>query len=732
MIRDIYMKKCASYDANGITIENCDKVNFIYGHNGSGKSTISKFIANPKDEKYADCSIVETGVSDTEFLVYNKDFRDKNIQATDMPGVFTIGETTAEQLDKLKELEDNLKKREKEKGDYVDVLKSKQDEKNSVKEEYTEIAWKQVLKKNEELKEAFTGFRGTMATFLQKLREEYKLYKTPKYSREEIMLKATTLFGNKPEEMNKINAPDFSKLSMIEADDIWKSVIVGNTDVDIAGLISSLNMSDWVKAGQKYVKENDICPFCQKPTIDSNLREQFEKYFSGDFELKTQKVADNMEIYSNYSSALLVQLNDIFNMICASSVKLDTISFEINIKSFETLIKDNIALIETKKTEPSRVIKLASSSSITNEINTFIESYNQRVDEHNRLVLSFKEEKKDLINQVWKLVIFENKDMIDNYESKISNLDKVIENITEKIKVSGDLIETIKNDIIIENKNITSVQPTVDAINIALHTYGFNGFSIVASPENPNRYQIMRPNGIIATETLSEGEETFISFLYYVHMTKGGLSAESATKKKVLVIDDPICSLDSSILYVVSSLVRELMYKAKKGINNIEQIFVLTHNVYFHKEISFIEGKRKEEKKTKFWMLHKKDEITSCKAYEYENPITTTYALLWKEVKENENISNVSLQNAMRRILENFFGTIGNEKSENIFEHFETPEEKSICRSLFSWANDGSHMIADDFEFSENTDAPDKYRKIFKDIFYKTNNQYHYDAMMEQ
>ena len=127
--------------------------------------------------------------------------------------------------------------------------------------------------------------------------------------------------------------------------------------------------------------------------------------------------------------------------------------------------------------------------------------------------------------------------------------------------------------------------------------------------------------------------------------------------------------------------------------------------------ISFIDGRAKEDKKTKFWMLKKKNEVTFCTAFERNNPIKTTYALLWSEVKENSDISSVSLQNAMRRILENFFGTLGNANSATILQYFETTEEKAICRSLFSWANDGSHSIPDDLEFSENTDAPEKYRK---------------------
>lgn len=292
-------------------------------------------------------------------------------------------------------------------------------------------------------------------------------------------------------------------------------------------------------------------------------------------------------------------------------------------------------------------------------------------------------------------------------------------------------IVDLGNQIVAESKNVTSVQPTVDAINRALKAYGFNGFSIIASTEHPNQYQIKRPDGKIATDSLSEGEETFISFLYFVYMTRGGLDVNNIDKHKILVIDDPICSLDSSILYVVSSLVRELIDCAKGGIYNIDQVFVLTHNVYFHKEISFKDGRNQIDKKMSFWSLRKKREVTTVTAYNNTNPITTTYALLWKEIKESDSISNVSLQNAMRRILENFFGTLGNANSTDILKYFESPEEKSICKSLFSWSNDGSHSIPDDLEFSEDNDSSEKYRKVFKDIFYNTHNQYHYDRMME-
>ena len=733
MITNITMKNYASYDSDGVKLEDCDKINFIYGHNGSGKSTISNYLSDRTVARYNDCCIeFENGI-ETDVLVYNKAFREKNLQSTDMPGVFTLGEASAEQLAKLEELKKGLKEREKEYQDSLTMLEAKNGEWQSLSAEYEKNVWEQIFQKNDpNFKEAFTGYRSKKVVFVKKISDEYRAYRNSNLDRRSIEEKATTIFGDKPESLEEIAIPTFSIANDIEFDTIWGEVIVGNSDVDIAKLITSLNMLDWVKAGQKYIGEGDVCPFCQKHTIDFDLKQQFENYFNGEFEQKTSRIKDLKDNYSNYIQIVSQKLQEILSYIKKATIPYDVAELEIKINAYISTLKENLSVFETKIKEPSRVFTCSLTNGLADEINSYIENYNKKVKEHNEVVENYKEERSKLIQEVWTLLIQENKTILDQYNSKFLGLSKAISGINEKIKKSDEIIKALKVQIIEENKNVTSVQPTVDAINRSLQAYGFNSFRIVPSPEDDKRYQIMRPNGSIASETLSEGEETFISFLYYVYMTKGGLTTEDAAKHKILVIDDPICSLDSSILYVVSSMVRDLIDDVKNGRNNLDQIFVLTHNVYFHKEVSFIDGRQKEEKNTSFWMLRKKDEVTSCIAYKKKNPISTTYAMLWKEVKENDSISSVSLQNAMRRILENFFGTLGNANSSTILKHFETPEEKSICRSLFSWSNDGSHTIPDDLEFSENTDAPDKYRKIFKDIFYKTNNQYHYDTMMDQ
>src|SRR5690606_32706535 len=110
-------------------------------------------------------------------------------------------------------------------------------------------------------------------------------------------------------------------------------------------------------------------------------------------------------------------------------------------------------------------------------------------------------------------------------------------------------------------------------------SYGYTNFEIVPSPHDKNQYQILREDGTIAESTLSEGEVTFITFLYFLQLAKGGVSEDSISEERVLIVDDPICSLDSNVLFVVSSLLKQIIKSIRSNEGNIKQIIVLTHNV---------------------------------------------------------------------------------------------------------------------------------------------------------
>ena len=100
MIKSIKLKDCATYPSVGVSIENCQKVNFFYGPNGSGKSTISNFLHNPADSQYSECEIQWENDIAADVVVYNREFRVKNLKEN-IAGVFTLGQATIEDIQAL-------------------------------------------------------------------------------------------------------------------------------------------------------------------------------------------------------------------------------------------------------------------------------------------------------------------------------------------------------------------------------------------------------------------------------------------------------------------------------------------------------------------------------------------------------------------------------------------------------------------------------------------------------
>ncbi|MEZ1875797.1 AAA family ATPase, partial [Pseudomonas aeruginosa] len=82
----------------------------------------------------------------------------------------------------------------------------------------------------------------------------------------------------------------------------------------------------------------------------------------------------------------------------------------------------------------------------------------------------------------------------------------------------------------------TSIQPTIDAINTLLASFGFHGFSL-AKADSGTAYVLRRPDGMDAKETLSEGERTFVTFLYFYHLLKGSDSESGVTTDRIVVFD---------------------------------------------------------------------------------------------------------------------------------------------------------------------------------------------------
>lgn len=76
----ITMNNVASYK-NPAILESDKKVTLIYGHNGTGKSTLSNYLYEPNDIKFRACS--NDGFADTHVYVYNSKFVRENFYEID-------------------------------------------------------------------------------------------------------------------------------------------------------------------------------------------------------------------------------------------------------------------------------------------------------------------------------------------------------------------------------------------------------------------------------------------------------------------------------------------------------------------------------------------------------------------------------------------------------------------------------------------------------------------------
>ena len=404
--------------------------------------------------------------------------------------------------------------------------------------------------------------------------------------------------------------------------------------------------------------------------------------------------------------------------------------FSEKIQLLDEVYKRNLAGIAEKKREPGKLVAIKYTSDIIAVLIAMVSVANKSIAEHNQMVANFRSEYKKLVDDVWDYFLDQQDALISGYISDDRASAKALDGMQKKLISLKTELDQLKQEIAEAGRNVTSVQPTVDEINRSLAAYGFNNFYIAPSTQNANMYQIKRLDGTLVSNTLSEGEETFITFLYYLQLAKGSVNAATVSNRKILIIDDPICSLDSTILYVVSAMVKELIKEVKTGESNIEQIFILTHNIFFHKEASFVNGRTTTETTVNYWIIRKNENKSTITAYGQENPISTTYELLWKELKSSSQISLISMQNTMRRIIENYFSMLGNNKEDFVINSFATVEDQVICRSLFHWINDGSHSIPDDLYYSVHSASPEKYQEIFKKVFEVTGHLAHYNMMM--
>lgn len=723
MIKKIMIQETPPYLKTELS--DLKKLNFIYGPNGSGKTVLSRFMLNQTD-----CSNT-TWENDKPLSmnVYNKDFVEKNFnQSEDIKGIFTLGESNVVLKQEIEEEQKKLEKINEEIKDYEGKQKTQKEILETIESEFSKKCWQ---KKLDYYKDFVEVFRGHMHS-----QEDFKKYCLPKPQEsivaleyDELKSKYATIFSsslNSEDQIPFISGNEI--LSIEEESSILQESIVGKSDINIASLITKLNNSDWVKHGKVYFEKMNMhqCPFCQQKT-PKDFAKNLVDYFDETFEKQINNIKDLYQKYRRFSDSLIKTVNATLDK---PSDFFETDILSEKLKYFESIVSNNCKNFDQKIAEPSKCITLDSTKETLIAIDKIIKDANSNIKKYNETVANRKIEKINLKNQV--LLFIQNK-LIDDrqkYDRSLYTTKKSIDEQVNAIKDKEKQRKTLVKNINQLQSQITSILPTVEKINQSLKSCGINSFSI-ENIEDKNSYQLSRIDGSSAKETISEGEKTLITFLYFYHLLKGSKSPDTGTKDQIAVFDDPISSLDNNIFYFVSSLLNEIfsdiIIKDSKCI--IKQCFVLTHNMHFYKAVTCrLLDRGKPNKNTSFWLIIKEDngsKIQSC----LHNPIASAYQLLWQDINRK---NKSTIQNTIRRILEYYFNFIGNKDwVKSLKKLLDDKSERVIVESHIAWLHEGSHAPIEDLYSTHLTDQDiEKNLKVFRDIFEKTGHLDHYNMMM--
>ncbi len=536
-ISQIVLKNVATFDGDGASFENLNFINFIYGANGSGKTTTSSFLKNlaeniTPEDKFANSKIEWYGES-LKIEVYNKQFKEEQFRNSQVKGIFTLGKETNENLENIESKKELINKENEKKIENEKSLQNLKQEKEKEEKGFTDSCWEKLYKKNEEdFKETLEGFK-LKKKFKEKILEKFK---NNEHNESEIVklekLKENIriVFSKNQTELMPLecNLTDFDS---IENHSIWEQKIVGSSDAIIADLIKKLSNEDWVAQGREYLsKDGNACPFCQQKTITEEFKKQLESYFDTSYQESTDTIKKMKEDYTK-QNRVLERLDEIVKTEQDNlQTKLNTESFKRIIEILRSKINGNWQKMHDKSKEMSRSFKLGSTKNEIKEIRDLIDTANQQIANHNEMIKNIKNQKKICVERTWKFLVNEFKSDIQEYNKKDCGLEKGINNLEKQIRENQEKIKELENEIRELEKNMVSIKPIVNEINVLLKGYGFTNFSL-ACTEDEKSYRIQREDGQLVGETLSEGEVTFITFLILLSFNKRLFKRERYIKK---------------------------------------------------------------------------------------------------------------------------------------------------------------------------------------------------------
>ena len=727
-------------------------VNFFFGNNGAGKSTIAKAIKSGAGITYAPGRTA----SDYLPLVYNQDFIDENFRSyRNMKGVFTLNAKNAEiqkQIDEVTEKRTQVKKLLSEASDKRGKIANAKDK---LHKDFLKECWE----RGRTLRDDFPGTMDKKGKSDPFAREILK-HAPANIDMEDLRRLYESAYSETAKRYQRFTTiADPMVMDTVDGREILSKPIVNSADTELAGFLRDIGATEWMRQGHDAYSHNanGRCPYC-----GSDLPADFEQTFIASFDNRYQ---ENLRLLDEFLARYKKSANELFVPLQTTPVELypqiDLKPYADKLAVLKAAIQANIETIKSKTENPASVVALTDIQPILEDLAEIINGFNTLIDANNAIVAAGPTKRTECTDAVFSLLSFMLKDVIATYRKSDGDMQAELDDLDAEIKAHNATLDEIKTQLKTLRGKTVETDTAKDSINLMLRDSGMRGFSLEPKAGVDNVYEVRRPDGTIA-DNLSEGEKNFIAFLYFYHLVHGSDSADGETREKIVVIDDPVSSMDSGSLFIVSTLVRQMIEICRNNADNrnrtaegnfIKQIFILTHNAYFHREVSYSYVAKYDY--ASFYLIRKigtKSTIKLCDDVNPNapterinvNPVKNSYAALWDEYKEVQ--SAVPLMNVIRRILEYYFlqlcGYEGSQlrqviliqgKAEGRFKDADgnDDEEKfQLASAMLAYINASSIGMSDGMDFVEDCLNADECRSIFEMIFDAMEQKQHYDMMM--
>ncbi|MFQ5644508.1 MAG: AAA family ATPase, partial [Thiogranum sp.] len=589
-------------------LPNFAQFNVIYGWNGSGKTTLSSLFENFQDGRKISVGEVEFTLDSGDSVsgadipdanlppvrVFNRDFVAKTIDAIDESNVAPIYFLGKESIEKQKQA--GVLKAELQAANEA-VIMAERGKRNADK-----VLDDFCIEKAKLIKEALLGSTQHANYDKRSFRQAVARIKGASLQPEALSEEEKATLQKQKELKAKANvsrmgvvAPDVAGLRA-KTSSLLDRAIASQV---IAELASDPAVGSWVQQGlslHKGERQTDTCRFCGNG-FSSARRAELEAHFNdafASFQREIDQEVSNIDRQRRSLGAISFPDESRFYDHLVSEVKPAVETASNAISAVNKVLDQLKEALEKKKGNPFEQFVLkeeeSGEDSSGHSLSTAIGAINDLIDKHEATTTNLNNEIRDACRALEKDYVLDALPRLEELEIAAAEAKTGLDAAKKKPAELREKISTIEREIIEHRR-------PAEELNRELRAY--LGRDELQFDIKDTGYALSRSGQ--PASGLSEGERTAIAFLYFLKSLE---DKDFELSSGVVVIDDPVSSLDANALFSAFGYMKERTREC-------HQLFILTHNFAFFRQVKnwfhHLKGQNKRDiaqRPARFYSLH--------------------------------------------------------------------------------------------------------------------------------